>query len=217
MRLQVKAVHDHLTDSVKEYVEKRIGKLDRRLYEGTLVEVTLGKENNPSIADDHWAEAIVYMKGPNLVAKEHAATYEAAVDRLVDKLERQLDRYKDKRIEKPRRDARQRAEPPPVPVEEIEQELAADRGRGRRVGGATPDAGPVAADGRRASLSATCGTSRSRRASSPLKSITSFIGVLATTVAVRTPPKNTAISPNTSPGPSVRMCSPFLNTSASPP
>jgi putative sigma-54 modulation protein len=124
MRLQVKAVHDQPSDAVKEYVEKRIGKLDRRLYSQTLVEVTLGKESNPSIADDHWAEAIVYMTGPNLVAKEHAPAYEAAIDRLVDKLERQLDRYKDKRIEKPRRDARQRVEPPPAPVEQIEQELA---------------------------------------------------------------------------------------------
>jgi putative sigma-54 modulation protein len=128
MRLQVKAQRDHLSDSVKEYVEKRIGKLDRRLYSETLVEVTLGKESNPSIADGHWAEAIVYMKGPNLVAKEHAPAYEAAVDRLVDKLERQLDKYKDKRVEKPRRDARQRVEPPPLPVEQIEEELATDEG-----------------------------------------------------------------------------------------
>ncbi|MGH3110701.1 MAG: HPF/RaiA family ribosome-associated protein, partial [Gaiellaceae bacterium] len=63
MRLQVKAQHDHVSDSVREYVEKRIGKLDRRLWDGTQVEVTLGKEGNPSIADDHWAEGIVYMKG----------------------------------------------------------------------------------------------------------------------------------------------------------
>ena len=126
MRLQVNAVHDHLTDSVRDYLEKRITKLDRRLYAETLVEVTLGKEKNPSIADGHWAEAIVYTKGPNLVGKESAATYEAAIDRLVDKLERQVDRYKDKRIEKPRRDARQKVEPPPAPVEEIEQQLAAD-------------------------------------------------------------------------------------------
>jgi putative sigma-54 modulation protein len=124
MRLQVKTQRAHVNASVRDYVEKRIGKLDRRLYSGTLVEVTLGKEGNPSIADDHWVEAIVYMKGPNLVAKEHAPAYEAAIDRLVDKLERQLDRYKDKRIEKPRRDARQRVEPPPASAEQIEQELS---------------------------------------------------------------------------------------------
>ena len=124
MRLQVKTQRAQVNDSVRDYVEKRIGKLERRLYSDTLVEVTLGKEGNPSIADDHWAEAIVYMKGPNLVAKEHAAAFETAVDRLVDKLERQLDKYKDKRIEKPRRDARQRVEPPPASAEQIEQELA---------------------------------------------------------------------------------------------
>ena len=124
MQLHVKVVHDHMRDSVRAYVDKRLAKLDRRLRDDTLVELTLGRESNPSIADDHWAEAIVYTKGPNLVAKEAAPTYEAAVDRLVDKLERQLDRYKDKRIEEPRRQARQRAEPPPVPGEQIESELA---------------------------------------------------------------------------------------------
>ena len=126
MRLQVKAQHDHVSDSVREYVEKRIGKLDRRLWDGTQVEVTLGKEGNPSIADDHWAEGIVYMKGANLIAKEWAPTWEAAADRLVDKLERQVGEYRDKRIEKPRREARQRPESPPVPVEQIEQELTAN-------------------------------------------------------------------------------------------
>jgi putative sigma-54 modulation protein len=128
MRLEVKAVRENLTDSVRAYVDKRLGKLSRRLYEGTLVEVTLGKERNPSIANDHWAEAIVYTKGPNIVARESATTYEAAIDQLVEKLERQVERYRDKRVEKPRRDARQRVEPPPAPVEQIEQELSSDKG-----------------------------------------------------------------------------------------
>ena len=126
MRLQVKAQRAHVTDSVRDYVEKRIGKLDRRLYGDTLVEVTLGKEGNPSIADDHWAEAIVYTKGPNIVAREAATTFEAAIDELVEKLERQVERYRDKRVEKPRRDARQREEPAPPTVEEIEAQLATD-------------------------------------------------------------------------------------------
>jgi putative sigma-54 modulation protein len=126
MRLQLEAVHDNLTDSVRAYVDKRFAKLERRLYEGTLVEVKIGKEKNPSIADGHWAEAIVFTKGPKIVARESATTYEAAVDKLVEKLERQVERYRDKRVEKPRREARQREEPPPVPVEQIEQELSAD-------------------------------------------------------------------------------------------
>lgn len=116
MRLQVKAHRGHVSDTVRAYAEKRLGKLERRLYSETLVEVTMSRENNPSIRDDHTAEAVVYTKGPNIVARESAETYEAAIDRLVDKLERQIERYRDKRTHEPRR-ARQRAEPPAEPLE----------------------------------------------------------------------------------------------------
>jgi putative sigma-54 modulation protein len=113
MRLQIKAHHASLSDPVRAYAEKRLGKLGRRLYSGTLVELTLSRERNPSIADDHVAEAIVYTKGPNLVAREAAATYEAAVDQLVEKLERQIERYRDKRVHEPRRAAQRKREPLP--------------------------------------------------------------------------------------------------------
>jgi len=119
MRLQVKAHHGHLSEQVRAYAEKRLAKLGRRLYEGTLVEVTLSREHNPSIRNDHSAEAVVHTKGPNLVASESAQTYEAAIDRLVDKLERQVERYRDKRTHEPRR-ARQRAETSQVQAEETD-------------------------------------------------------------------------------------------------
>ena len=128
MRLQVKAHHGHLSEPVRAYAEKRLAKLNRRLHDLTLVEVTLSREYNPSIADDHTADAVVHTKGPTLVARESAPTYEAAVDRLVDKLERQIGRYRDKRTHEPRRDARQRSEAPPAPVEELEQEPSGDEG-----------------------------------------------------------------------------------------
>jgi putative sigma-54 modulation protein len=121
MRLQVKARRGHLSEQVRTYTEKRFSKLGRRLYEGTLVEVTLERLNNRSIRDDHVAEGVVHAKGSNIVARESAETYEAAVDRLVDKLERQIERYRDKRTHEPRR-ARQRvdrtAEPAVVPETE---------------------------------------------------------------------------------------------------
>ena len=116
MRLQVKAHRGHVSDKVRAYAEKRLGKLERRLYAGTIVEVTMSRENNPSIRNDHTAEAVVHTKGPNIVAHESAETYEAAIDRLVDKLERQIERYRDKRTHEPRR-ARQRTEPTVEPAE----------------------------------------------------------------------------------------------------
>ncbi len=116
MQLQVESQHATVPDSVREYAEKRFSKLARRLYEGTAVEVTFSRERNPSIRDDHFAEAVVFMKGPNIVARESAPTYEAAVDLLVEKLERQIERYRDKRVHEPRRAAQRRREP--VPGEE---------------------------------------------------------------------------------------------------
>jgi putative sigma-54 modulation protein len=108
MQLQVKAHHGSVSDTVRAYAEKRLAKLARRLYEGTVVEVTFSREHNPSIHDDHVAEGVVFTKGPNLVAREAATSYEAAVDRLVDKLERQIERYRDKRVLEPRRAAQRK-------------------------------------------------------------------------------------------------------------
>ena len=97
MQLQVKARNGAINDTVRAYAEKRLAKLEQRLFSETVVEVTLSREHNPSIREDHWAEAVVHTKGPNIVAREAAETYEAAIDRLVDKLERQIERYRDKR------------------------------------------------------------------------------------------------------------------------
>jgi putative sigma-54 modulation protein len=108
MRLQVKARRGHVSEQVRGYAEKRLAKLERRLYPDTLVELTLERLNNPSIREDHVAEAVIYTKGPNIVGRENAETYEAAIDELVDKLERQVERYRDKRTHEPRR-ASQRA------------------------------------------------------------------------------------------------------------
>jgi ribosome hibernation promoting factor len=123
MRLRVKARHGQVNDSVRRYAEDKLGKLDRRLHDLTLVELTLAREHNPSIANDHTAEAVVYTKGPKIVAHESAASYEAAVDKLLDKLERQVERYRDKRTHEVRRKANQVGTPPPAPVEQIEREL----------------------------------------------------------------------------------------------
>ena len=130
MRLLVKAHHEHLAESTRAYAEKRLSKLDRRLHDLTHVEVTLSREHNPSISQDHSAEGVVYTKGPTIVAHESAETYEAAIDQLVDKLERQIERYRDKRTHEPRRAARRKETPgaPAAPDEEqLDEELAPAR------------------------------------------------------------------------------------------
>jgi putative sigma-54 modulation protein len=123
MRLRIKGRHVELSQSVRDYAEAKLRKLDKQLAEPTQVELELWEEQNPSIADDHVAEATIWTKGPTLRAREASTSYEASIDELVGKLERQVKRYKDKRR---RRDVARRngqPEPEPVPVEQLEREL----------------------------------------------------------------------------------------------
>ena len=103
MQLKLTARHYQLDDNVRRYAERKLSKLDRRLSDATLVEVTFFREQNPSIADAHTVDAVIHTKGSSLVARESAASYEAAIDRLLDKLERQVERYRDKRTLERRR------------------------------------------------------------------------------------------------------------------
>jgi putative sigma-54 modulation protein len=117
MQLQLKAHNGSINETVRAYAEKRLTKLERRLYRDTVVEVTLSREHNPSIRDDHAAEAVIYTKGPNIVARESAESYETAIDRLVEKLERQVKRYRDKRTLEPRRAVQRKPPAAEAPVE----------------------------------------------------------------------------------------------------
>jgi putative sigma-54 modulation protein len=106
MRLQLTVRHGEVPESVRQYVETKLRKLERRVHEETFVEVVLDRERNPKIADDHIVEATFYMKGANLHGREAAPTFEAAADLLLDKLERQVERARDKRtLERRRRSA----------------------------------------------------------------------------------------------------------------
>ena len=97
MRLQVKGRNVELSESVRDYAEQKLSKLERQLAAPTQVEVELSVEHNPSIAASHVAEATIWTKGPTLRAREASPSFEASIDELVHKLERQVKRYREKR------------------------------------------------------------------------------------------------------------------------
>ena len=116
MRLQVKGRNLEVSEQIRKYAEDKLGKLDRLVSDPTRVELELLVEKNPSITDNHIAEATVWTKGPVLRARESSTDIKASIDQLVDKLERQVKRYREKRREAPRRHA-------PPPAEELPVEL----------------------------------------------------------------------------------------------
>ena len=105
MQLRVKGRGVEVTDAIRSYAEKRLGRLERQLPDPE-IELQLSEEQNPSIRDSHVAEATVWTKGPVLRAKESSQDMRASIDQLVDKLERQITRYREKRGRR-RRPARQ--------------------------------------------------------------------------------------------------------------
>jgi len=110
MRLQVKGKNVEVTPSMREYAERKLGKLAKQLSEQTQVEVELSEQRNPSIAASHVAEATIFTKGPTLRAREASPDMKASIDQLVEKLERQVKRYRERRTVEPRRHAEHNGE-----------------------------------------------------------------------------------------------------------
>jgi len=97
MQLQVKGKNLEMSDPIRDYAEEKFRRLERHLPDPTKVELELSLEKNPSIADNHIAEATIWTKGPILRARESSSDWRASIDELVDKLERQVKRYQEKR------------------------------------------------------------------------------------------------------------------------
>ena len=110
MQLQVKGRNFEISEQIRSYAEGKLGKLDKLVRDPTRIELELLVEKNPSISDNHVAEATVFTKGPVLRARESSADMKASIDQLVEKLERQVKRYRDKR----RRGHRPYGHSPPV-------------------------------------------------------------------------------------------------------
>ena len=97
MRLRVKGKNVEVTPSIREYAERKLGKLDRLLNDLTTVELELAVERNPSIAENQVAEATIFTKGPVLRAREASGDMKASIDQLTEKLMRQVKHYRESR------------------------------------------------------------------------------------------------------------------------
>ncbi len=97
MQLQVKGKNLEVSESIREYAERKLAKLDKHVHELTRVEVELAVEKNPSVAANQVAEATVWLKGHTLRAREATRDMKASIDELVEKLHRQIRDERDKK------------------------------------------------------------------------------------------------------------------------
>jgi putative sigma-54 modulation protein len=88
----------NVSPRLREYVEKKISKLDRYLPDITDARVELSEAKSArSAADRQVAQLTVHSRGAVLRAEERKDDIFAAVDAALDKMHRQIERYKGKR------------------------------------------------------------------------------------------------------------------------
>ncbi len=98
-KLEISASGLELTDDIRKYVDKKIGRLDRFMSKharkSVHAEVKLKQEKSKK-KDKLMAEVILHLPGDTITAKESTLNIYAAIDIVEAKLKNQLKRYKDK-------------------------------------------------------------------------------------------------------------------------
>jgi putative sigma-54 modulation protein len=118
-----------VTDRLRTYVEKKIGKLDRYLPTISEAWVELSTEGAKAAQDRQVCQVTVRSNGTILRAEERSDDMFTSIDTVLDKMYRQIARYKGKRKNRWRGAG---AMPEPLPVE-LEEEAEEERGAVVRV------------------------------------------------------------------------------------
>lgn len=96
MRTIVNGRNITLTQSIKDYIEEKLQKLQAHYDFVQEVHVFLSVEKNPRIAEGQKAEATVHVNGGVLRLEAQAEQLYASIDGLVEKADRSLQKYKTK-------------------------------------------------------------------------------------------------------------------------
>lgn len=105
MDIQVNARNLEITPRLRQYVEKKVSKLDRYLPGLSEMRVDLAVENTRSADQRQVAQLTAWVGGTVLRAEERTNDLFAAIDAAVDKMRRQISRFKERRQERWQRGA----------------------------------------------------------------------------------------------------------------
>ncbi|HEX6385473.1 MAG TPA: ribosome-associated translation inhibitor RaiA [Anaerolineae bacterium] len=127
MELSINSHNMEVTTRLRNYVEKKTGRLDRYMPSLIEVRVDLSAENTRNAVERQVAQITIRdNRGTILRAEERSNDMFAAIDAVVDKLYRQIKRYRGKRRSKWRTSASNEdfvvGEPLPFEDEALEEE-----------------------------------------------------------------------------------------------
>ena len=96
MRTIVKGKNMDVPDSVRQYAERKMRRLERFLDDRTDAIIELYVERHRSADDSRIADVTLVIDGQALRGRADASTWEAAVDEVVDKVERRAVDHREK-------------------------------------------------------------------------------------------------------------------------
>jgi putative sigma-54 modulation protein len=103
MKVMVHGRNVDVTDYVKEYVTKKVGKLERYLPQIGDVRAELTQNMTRSADDRFTAQITIWANGQILRAEEATSDMFASIDATVDKMSSQIRRFKGRRYDNRRR------------------------------------------------------------------------------------------------------------------
>lgn len=100
MHLVIKGRNMEVNDRLREYVEKKIGKMNKYLPDAQEVRVELAEEKSRKASEREVVQVTMRANGTLLRAEERNSDIYAAIDAVADKLHGQINRFKGKRRRK---------------------------------------------------------------------------------------------------------------------
>jgi putative sigma-54 modulation protein len=100
MQLVLKGKNFIISDRIREYVEKKVGKLDRYLPDIDETRIEITEEKTKSAKDRKIVQITLRTNGTILRAEERGEAIYACIDAVTEKIQRQIARYKGKRIDR---------------------------------------------------------------------------------------------------------------------
>ncbi len=100
MQLVIKGRNIEVNDRLREYVEKKIGKMTKFLPDVQEIRVELAEEKSRKTSERQVVQVTMRSNGMLLRAEERNSDIYAAIDAVADKLHGQINRFKGKRRRK---------------------------------------------------------------------------------------------------------------------
>lgn len=91
MQINIDGHHVDLTDSMQDYIQTKMARIERHFDQVVDIHVVLSVEKQRQRA-----EATVHVAGNNIHAQSENEDMYAAIDLLLDKLDRQVKKHKEK-------------------------------------------------------------------------------------------------------------------------